>query len=193
MSLKSKIAARKGSKPAAISGDEGDEQDVATDLANARRELAEARAKLGEIEREREGWRAKAEKAEGSLVTERINRALYSAASAAGAIDPDDVVELVRSKGARLDGDKVVFGQGAEAKDASAFVTSFVEGKPHLRKAAPVAQGSGSPATQAASSPAVQTPPKGKPDLRDPRAVAQHYRDELAAKLAASKSPKPAA
>lgn len=186
MSLKSKIAARKTAKPGAQADDDG-ERDAATDLANVRRELAEARAKLGEIEKERESWRAKAERAEGSLVTERINRTLYSAASAAGAIDPDDVVELVRNKGARLDGDKVVFGQGADAKDAASFVASFVESKPHLRKAAAVAQGSGSPSTQAASSPAAkaETP---MPNRSDPKAVAAWAKERAAAEIAAAKA-----
>lgn len=175
MSIKGKIEQKRQTRP----GQDGDGDDLAVQIANLQRELAESRSKLGEIEKDREGWRAKAEKAEGSLVTERINRALYSAAIAAGAIEPDDVVELVRSKGARIEGDKVVFGQGAEAKDASAFVASYLEAKPHLRKSAPVAQGSGAPATQAGSAPAAP-PKKEMPDPSDTAAVNAWYAQQQA-------------
>ena len=189
MSIKSKIAERR-SKAAPASQD--DAEDVSTELANLRRELAESRAKLGEIEKERESWRTKAEQSEARYTSEKIRRALYSAASAAGAIDPDDVVDLVINRGARIDGDRVVFGQGAEAKDAAAFVTTFVESKPHLRKAAPVAQGSGSPATQASSAPA-KPQDKPAPDRRDPNAVNDYYREQLKERLAERKDNKPAA
>jgi hypothetical protein len=49
-----------------------------------------------------------------------------------------------------------------------------------------VAQGSGSPATQAAAAPAAP-PAKPKPDTRDPQALSDHYRAEIAAKIAANK------
>lgn len=184
MSIKGKIEQKRASRP-----QDGDGDDLPVQIANLQRELAEARSKLGEVEKDRESYRAKAEKAEGSLVTERINRALYSAATSAGAIDPDDVVELVRAKGARLDGERVVFGQGEQAQDAAAYVSTWLETKPHLRKSAPVAQGSGAPATQASAAPAAP-PPKARPDTRDTAALSAHYRDEIKAKVAAkSKTP----
>lgn len=183
MSIKDKIG-QKRSAPAP-----SDDNDLPVQIANLQRELAEARSKLGEIEKDRETWRTEAEKAKGSLVTERINRALYSAANAANAIDPDDVVELVRAKGARLEGDRVVFGQGTEAKDASEFVATYLEAKPHLRKSAPVAQGSGAPATQASAAPAAP-PAKPKPDTREPGALSRHMQQEIRERLAEkSKTP----
>lgn len=147
--IKSKIAAAKGArKPETDAGD-----DVAVRVANLERELAEARAKLGEVEKEATTWRTKAEQNEAKYTSEKIRSALSAAASKANAVDPDEIVELVINRGARIDGDRVVFGQGADAKDADAFVTSYVESKPHLRKSAPVAQGSGAPPTAATGAP----------------------------------------
>lgn len=184
--LKDKLASAK--RPASKS-DEGD--DLSIQVANATRELAEARAKLAAAEKTAAEWQSKAEKVEGSLASERMNRALYSAATSAGAIDPDDVVELVRSKGARLEGDKVVFGQGAEVKDAASFVASYLEGKPHLRKAQ-VSAGSGSPTTQTAGASVAATNTIPAPDRTNPREVAKYYEAQLAASLAAKKNSKSA-
>ena len=181
MSLAKKIEQRRAQKPAPSDGD-----DLAVQIANLQRELAEARAKLGEHEKAASSWQQKAEQAEARYTSEKLTRHLYDAAIKAGAVDPDDVVSLVLTKGARLDGDRVVFGQGAEAKPADEYVSAFVEAKPHLRKSAPVAQGSGSPATQAAAAPAAP-PAKPRPDTRDPKALSDHYRAEIAAKIAANK------
>lgn len=183
MSLKSKIAATRGSK-SAPSDDDG--QDLATELANARRELAEARAKLAEVEKGTEQWRQKAEQAEGRYTAEKINRGLYNAAIEAGAIDPEAVVELVRSRGARLDGEKIVFGQGDTAKDVSAFVTEYVKSKPWLQKAQPVAQGSGAPPTAATSAPAA-TPAAKAPSGNSRKELTDFYNEQIAAALASKR------
>ena len=185
MSLKSKIAGKRPAKPDA----EGD--DLSVQVANLTRDLAEARVKLGEHEKSGATWQSKAEKAEAQLVTERLNRGLYSAAMAAGAIDPDDEVELLRGKGARLDEKgAVVFGQGAETLDATAFVTKHLEAKPHRRKAAPVAQGSGAPATAATSAPGAPAP-RAKPDPRDRDALNKNMREEALAQLEANRAKRP--
>lgn len=187
MSIKSKIAARKN---AGVASTSSEPEDVGLELTNLRRELAESRAKLGEIEKEREHWRTKAEQSEARYTSEKIRRSLYSAASAAGAIDPDDVVDLVINRGARIEGDRVVFGQGAEAKDATAFVSTFVESKPHLRKSAPVSQGTGAPSTQASNAPAVAAK-KPLPDRRDAAAMSAYYQDEIRERIASAKGSKP--
>lgn len=181
MSLAKKIEQRRAQKPAQSDGD-----DLAVQIANLQRELAEARAKLGEHEKAATTWQQKAEQAEARYVSEKLNRYLYDAAMKAGAVDPDDVVALSLPKGARLDGDRAVFGSGPEAKPAEEFMAALLESKPHLRKSAPVAQGSGSPATQAATAPA-PPPAKPKPDTRDPKALSDYYRAEIAAKIAANK------
>lgn len=151
--IKSRIVPRGAAKPAAEEG-----ADTETQIANLKRELAEERMKKSETEKLADTARKRAEIAEAQYVSEKINRALHGAAIAANAHDADDVVELVRSKGARIEGDKVVFGQGETVKDALAFVSEFVKGKPHLQKAQAVAQGSGSSSTAATSAP-VQPPP----------------------------------
>lgn len=136
--------------------DEGD--DIATTVANLQRELAEARTKLGEIEKERETFRTRAEQSESRYTVEKIRGALRNAAIKANAVDADDIVKFVINDGARLDGDKVVFGQGADAKDADVFIAELLASKPHLQRAAPVAQGSGTPAKSAANPPAAPPP-----------------------------------
>lgn len=150
LTIQSRAAAAKGARRA----EPNDSDDLSVQTANLQRELAEARAALGEREKELSTWRTKAEQAEARYTSEKIRSALHSAAARANAIDPEDVVELVINKGARIDGDRVVFGQGAEAKAADEFVSGLLASKPHLVRAAPVAQGSGAPSTQAVSAPA---------------------------------------
>lgn len=151
MAIKDKLTAAAGARKQNHAADDGD--DLAVQIANLQRELAEARAKLGETEKEATTWRTKAEQSDARYTAEKLRGAIRAAAQKAEAVDPDDVVELVINRGARIDGDRVVFGQGADAKDADAFISSFVESKPHLRKSAAVAQGSGAPATAASGAP----------------------------------------
>lgn len=171
-SFKSRLAARKGpqtAKPA--SG--------GNTLANLQRELAEARTKQAQHESINSSLRAKADQAQAQLVTEKISRALHSAAAQAGAIDPDDVVELTRSKGARIEGDKVVFGVGDDMVEASAYVAKMLEAKPHLRRATAVAQGSGQSARQVTNGvPAVAV---ARPDPSNPSAVSDYYAKQVTA------------
>lgn len=153
--IQSKIAAAKSARKPVDDGGE----DVAVRVANLERELAEARAKLGETEKSEANWRTRAEQSDARYTSEKIRSALASAAAKAQAVDTDDIVDLVINRGARIDGDRVVFGHGADVKDADAFISAFVESKPHLKRSAPVAQGSGSPTTSATSAP-VQPPEK---------------------------------
>lgn len=175
MSLAKKIEARRAApKPTS-----GDTSDLAVQIANLQRELAEARAKNSEYEKGAATWQQKAEAAEARYTHEKLTRHLYDAAIKAGSVDPDDVVSLVVGKGARIDGDRVVFGQGAESKSADEYIAAFVESKPHLRKSAPVAQGSGAPATQASGAPAAQPPQVIDP--RSPTAAKEWTRRNLEA------------
>lgn len=177
MAIKDKIAAAKGARRS----EPNDGDDLAVQIANLQRELAEARAKLGEVEKEATTWRARSEQSEAKYTAEKLRGAIRAAAQKAEAVDPDDVVELVINRGARIDGDRVVFGTGAEAKDADSFVSSFVENKPHLRKSAPVAQGSGAPATAATAAPGAP-PPKVVPKLgADPKELKAFYESEAKA------------
>ncbi len=172
--IQSKAAAARGARKP----EPGDGDDVAVRVANLERELAEARAKLAEREKDAETWRAKAEATDAKYTAEKIRGALRGAAAKANAIDPEDVVELVINRGARIDGDRVVFGQGAEAKAADEFVASFVASKPHLMRAAQVAQGSGTPSKDAQSAPAT---PQDNPRPKmgdDPKKIAAYYADE---------------
>lgn len=172
MAIKDKLTAAKGARQQTPS-DDG--EDLAVQIANLQRELAEARAKLADHEKDATAWRTKAEQAEARYTSEKLRGALRAAAQKAEAVDADDVVELLLPKGARIEGDRVVFGQGADAKDADAFVASFVEGKPHLRKSAAVAQGSGSPTATATKAPA--EPPPQTIDRNDP-AFAEKWRKQ---------------
>jgi IS5 family transposase len=158
--IQSRAAAAKGARQQTPS----DGDDLSVQIANLQRELAEARAALGEREKESTSWRTKAEQAEARYTTEKLRSSLHSAAAKANAIDPDDVVELVINRGARIDGDRVVFGQGAEAKPADEYIAAMLASKPHMVRAAAVAQGSGAPATQAVSAPAAA--PQVKHDLK---------------------------
>lgn len=184
--IKSKIAAAKGARRS----EPNDGDDLAVQIANLQRELAEARAKLGETEKEATTWRTKAEQSDAKYTTEKLRGTIRAAAQKAEAVDPDDVVELVINRGARIDGDRVVFGTGAEAKDVDAFVSSFVESKPHLRKSAPVAQGSGAPATAATAAPGAP-PPKSRPAPNDDRGLQNALHETI--KSHAKRESKPAA
>lgn len=186
MAIKDKLTAARGARRPNPS-DDGD--DVAVRVANLERELAEARAKLGEHEKETTTWRTRAEQSEAKYASEKLRGALRAAAQRAEAIDPDDVVELLLTKGARIDGDRVVFGQGAEAKPADEYVSAFVESKPHYKRSAAVAQGSGSPTTPAQSAPTL--PPKPRPAPGDAQAQQAAFRDTV--KTAAKSKAKPAA
>jgi hypothetical protein len=170
VSLAKKIEQRRASKPAQAA----DDGELSVRIANLERDLADARAKLGEHEKSALSWQEKAQQAEARYTSEKLRSAIRNAALAANAVDPDEVTDLVLPKGARIDGDRVVFGQGAEAKPAAEYVAAYLEGKPHLRKAAPVAQGSGAPATQATSAPSA-APALSKPDPTDSAAVAAYY------------------
>ncbi len=173
MSIKDKLsAARAGARKPNTSGD-GD--DLSVQIANLQRELAEARAALGEREKESTTWRTKAEQAEARYTTEKLRSSLHSAAAKANAIDPDDVVELVINRGARIDGDRVVFGQGAEAKAADEYIASLLASKPHLVRAAPVAQGSGAPSTVAVSSPTTAPAAKAPKITASPKEITDHF------------------
>lgn len=186
MAIKDKLTAARGARRPNPS-DDGD--DVAVRVANLERELAEARAKLGEHEKETTTWRTRAEQSEAKYASEKLRGSLRAAAQRVDAIDPDDVVELLINKGARLDGDRAVFGSGAEAKPADEYVATFVESKPHLKRSAAVAQGSGSPTTSATSAP-VQ-PPEKLPDPNDALAVRDYYarqRDERVKRVSESKT-----
>lgn len=176
MSLAKKIEARRAA-PKPSGG--GDTSDLAVQIANLQRELAEARSKNAEFEKGAATWQQKAEAAEARYTHEKLTRHLYDAAIKAGSVDPDDVVSLVVGKGARIEGDRVVFGQGPEARSADDYIAAFVESKPHLRKSAPVAQGSGAPATQASGAPAA--PAAQVIDPRSPTAAAQWTKRNLEA------------
>lgn len=172
MAIKDKLTAAKGARQQTPS-DDG--EDLSVRIANLERDLADARAKLGENEKEVAKWRAEAEQSAAKYTSEKLRSALRAAAQKAEAVDADDVVELLLPKGARIDGDRVVFGQGADAKDADAFVAQFVESKPHLRKSAAVAQGSGAPTATATKAPA--EPPPQTIDRNDP-AFAEKWRKQ---------------
>lgn len=191
MGLKDKLAAKKpASKPVDSDGD-----DIATTVANLQRELAESRAKLGEIEKERDTLRTRAEQSEGKYTAEKIRGALRNAAVKANAVDADDIVKFVINDGARLDGDKVVFGQGADAKDADAFISELLAAKPHLQRAAQVAQGSGTPARSADQPPAAPLSPKKLAPGATPAEARAYYdaeRDALLARAEAAQQRKQA-
>lgn len=184
MSIKDTIArskAQKTTEPATGT------EDLATELANARRELAEERAKtaatLDAATKTALDWESKAKAAQAQLVSEKIRRELTNAAVAHKALDPDDVVELVIGKGARLDEKtgRVVFGEGETVKDAGAFVGEWIAKKPHLVQANAVAVGSGSNTTPAVSAPASAA--KIKIDTSTPQGVADGYNSMVQSKL----------
>lgn len=149
MGLKDKMTAKSTAKTAATA------EDPSIDLANIRRENAELRTKLAEKEKLAEQLEQLAKNHEAKYIAEKIRRTIHASAIEANAVDPDDVVELTISRGARIDGDEVVFGDGDKRRAAKDFVREFVDGKPHLKKAQAVAQGSGASATAAVSAPAV--------------------------------------
>jgi hypothetical protein len=93
--------------------------------------LAQLQEKVALTEREREALAA-------ARTADRIRYEARMAAAEHGAVDPDDVVDLV-TRGLKVDADRVVAADGTPVAD---FVKGYLAKKPHLARAR-VAGGSG--------------------------------------------------
>lgn len=106
----------------------------------------------------------------------RIRDGIVRAAKAAGAIDEEDVADLVmtRAKFALGDDGRVTLADKPDV-DAAAHVASFLESRHHLARARTAA---GSGASTAPQAPAAAPPPP-QYDPKTSQGLTQHLRDRL--------------
>lgn len=135
-----KAAGRAPSRPVA-SPDAAPSEDV----ERFRRQVAERDAALTRAAKENEQLRAAAAAVAVERDRERTRAAVVKAASAANAIDPEDLADLLSSRLRYVDGK----AQHAEdARDVGAVVAEYLAGKPHHVRAQ-VAAGTGATARTA--------------------------------------------
>ena len=140
------------------------------------------RGRLARAERELAQWKSKAQQLETEARQQKIRAALLSAVSAAGAIEPEDAVELLLAKQPKLEGETVVFGEGESSKTATEYAAEWLESKPYMKRASHLSRGSGSPAREARVAPSAP-----RPNPRDPASVSEAYRQEILARIAERK------
>lgn len=148
-----------------------------------KRKLAESDAQTAKLRAELEAEKRRAAAAAAERDAERVRTTLLRAATAAGAIEPEDVADLVQRRVTLRDG-KVVAADDPD-KSADAVVAEFLAGKPAYVRAQ-VATGSGAPPRAA---PAPTPPAPGAHDLRTAEGATAHLHEQLRSRLAPSAAP----
>lgn len=118
------------------------ESDSLAELETLRREIAERDRALADLKRQTEEATRRAEQSRVTAEREQVRSRVIQAAHKSGAIDPEEVADLLTGR-LRLEGNRVVSAETPE-QDHEAVVKSYLAGKPHHVRA-PVAQGSGAP------------------------------------------------
>lgn len=170
--LAPKPAAPAAAPPAATEADE-----------RWKRKLAESDAAAAKLRAELDAEKRRAAAAAAERDAERVRTTLLRAATAAGAVEPDDVADLVQRRVVLRDG-KVVAADDPE-KSADAVVAEFLAGKPAYVRAQ-VATGSGAPPRAAAAPP---PPAPGAHDLTTREGATAHLHAQISARAARAVPP----